>query len=235
MLASQLSDSAAFAGQELDLSALTGSWLQVRFAFDTVDDADNHFEGFYIDDVVVRASGPISCGNGLVAAACGETCDDGNVQPGDGCSASCQLEGVTDQLFFSGTALGGTIEITVGGIPLSVPTLAGQSSEEVAAAVAAAINADPELQQQAVSAVSSLDVLFVLGGAIEGFSSSDPGIGVQRFEPLPALPGHGQKMLVLLLFVCGSALAAGLGPRVARSFRKTKILRRGNRRGERSG
>jgi hypothetical protein len=149
----------------------------------------------------------------------------------DGCSASCQLEGVTDQLFFSGTAQGGTIEITVSGIPLSVPILAGQSSEEVAAALAAAINAAPGLQQQAISAVSSLDVLFVLGGAIEDFSSSDPGIEIQRFEPLPALPGHGQKMLVLLLFLCGSALAAGLGPRAARSFRKTRILRRGTRKG----
>jgi cysteine-rich repeat protein len=217
VLASQLADSAAFAGEELDLSALTGGLLQVRFAFDTVDDADNHFEGFYVDDVLIRASGPITCGNGLVAASCGETCDDGNIQAGDGCSASCQLEGVTDQLFFSGTALGGAIQITVSGVSLSVPTLAGQSSEEVAAAVAAAINADPGLQQQGISAVSSLDVLFLLGGAIEGVSSSDPGIGVQRSEPLPALPGHGLQMLALLLFLCGSALAAGRGLRAARS------------------
>ena len=32
------------------------------------------------------------CGNGLVDAAAGETCDDGNTTPGDGCDANCQVE-----------------------------------------------------------------------------------------------------------------------------------------------
>jgi cysteine-rich repeat protein len=32
------------------------------------------------------------CGDGYVNAAAGEQCDDGNTTPGDGCSASCQIE-----------------------------------------------------------------------------------------------------------------------------------------------
>jgi cysteine-rich repeat protein len=119
VLDSQLPDSSVFTERQHDLSALGGGLLQVRFAFDTVDEVDNHFEGFYVDDVTIRASGPIVCGNGMAAAACGETCDDGNGLGGDGCSATCQLEGVTDQVVFSGTALGGFIEITVSGVERS--------------------------------------------------------------------------------------------------------------------
>ncbi len=32
------------------------------------------------------------CGDGTVQGGCGETCDDGNTDPGDGCSATCVLE-----------------------------------------------------------------------------------------------------------------------------------------------
>ena len=39
---------------------------------------------------------PPRCGNGWTEA--GETCDDGNRENGDGCSASCQLEGLSAQL-----------------------------------------------------------------------------------------------------------------------------------------
>ncbi|HEX7599473.1 MAG TPA: DUF4215 domain-containing protein, partial [Polyangia bacterium] len=36
------------------------------------------------------SGGPVVCGDGLVGV--GETCDDGNLLPSDGCSATCQLE-----------------------------------------------------------------------------------------------------------------------------------------------
>lgn len=32
------------------------------------------------------------CGNGILNPAVGEQCDDGNLQPGDGCSAICTIE-----------------------------------------------------------------------------------------------------------------------------------------------
>lgn len=201
VLASQLPEAASFAATELDLSALTGGLVQVRFAFDTVDDANNHFEGFYVDDAVIRASGPILCGNGFTAAACGETCDDGNTQGGDGCSDTCELEGVTDLAVFSGVAQGGSIDITVSGVALSVLTSAGDSSTDVAAAVAAAINADPTLQGLGVAAVASLDVLYVLGGSIDAAASNDPGIQVQVSAAVPALGPPGALALVVALLL----------------------------------
>jgi cysteine-rich repeat protein len=36
---------------------------------------------------------PETCGDGTVQGSCGEECDDGNNDDGDGCSADCQLEG----------------------------------------------------------------------------------------------------------------------------------------------
>jgi cysteine-rich repeat protein len=199
VIAAQLPDRAVFTEREFDLSGLWGSLLQVRFSFDTVDDAENHFEGFYVDDVMVRASGPITCGNGLTAGACGETCDDGNTQGGDGCSSACQLEGVTDQATFSGTALGGSIEIVVSEVPLSVPTSAGESSASVAAAVAAAINGDPALQGLGVSAASGLEVLFVIAGTIDAVASTDPGIEISTAPPISALPQLARLALALVL------------------------------------
>jgi cysteine-rich repeat protein len=34
------------------------------------------------------------CGNGIIDAPAGETCDDGNIDSGDGCSEECLIEGV---------------------------------------------------------------------------------------------------------------------------------------------
>jgi cysteine-rich repeat protein len=94
VLESPLPEQASLAARSYSLSAFAGDVIELRFGFDTVDDNANHFEGFYVDDVTVAAAAGPVCGNGLVAASCGETCDDGNLSGGDGCSASCQLEGV---------------------------------------------------------------------------------------------------------------------------------------------
>ncbi len=201
VLAPQLPDQGSFAARHFDLSAFAGDVIQLRFGFDTVDDGANHFEGFYVDDAAVQVAGGPVCGNGLAAASCGETCDDGNAQGGDGCSASCRLEGVTDSRSFVGTAAGGTIEITVSGVALLVPTGAGQSAAAVATAVAAAIEASPALQALGVSAASSLAALFVLGGTIDAAISTDPGIAILPGPPVPvpSLGLAGRIALALLL------------------------------------
>ena len=49
---------------------------------------DSYIEGFFTGDIYVAV-----CGNGIVDT--GETCDDGNVVSGDGCSSSCIIEVVT--------------------------------------------------------------------------------------------------------------------------------------------
>jgi cysteine-rich repeat protein len=212
VLAAQLPDQAGFAPLRLDLSAFAGDVIQVRFGFDTVDDDANHFEGFYVDDAAVLAAGAPVCGNGLAAAVCGETCDDGNAQGGDGCSAGCQLEGVTDRRTFAGIAQGGAIELTVSGVALAVPTVAGQSAAAVAAAVAGAIEASAELQALGVSAASSAAELLVLGGTVQAASSHDPGITILA-GPVPAVPAlsrAGRLALAIALGgLAGLALPAG--------------------------
>jgi cysteine-rich repeat protein len=205
VLEPQLADQASFAERRYDLSAFAGDVIQLRFGFDTVDDNANHFEGFYVDDAtVLAAAGPV-CGNGLAAASCGETCDDGNGVSGDGCSAGCQLEGVTDQRSFAGTAQGGTIELTVSGVALSVQTFAGESAAAVAAAVAAAIVGSAELQALGVSAASSLAELFVIGGTIDAAASTDPGIAILAPPAVPALLPGGRIALALVLGVTALA------------------------------
>ena len=37
---------------------------------------------------------PCNCGDGILSTSCGEQCDDGNDMNGDGCSSTCQCEGV---------------------------------------------------------------------------------------------------------------------------------------------
>jgi cysteine-rich repeat protein len=213
VLESPLPDRAAFTPRQFDLSPFLGGPIQVRFTFDTVDDVANQFEGFYVDDVAVRAAGAPVCGNGLAAHACGETCDDGNAQDGDGCSSGCQLEGVTDQRSFSGTAAGGSIELVVSGVPLSVPTFAEDSSEVVAAAVAAAINGDPALQSLGVSAAASLSVVFVIDGDIESAESTDPGIEITGPPAVSALQPLATLALALLICVALCLRPRRLPPR----------------------
>jgi cysteine-rich repeat protein len=212
VLAPQLPDQASFVERRFDLSAFAGDVIQVRFGFDTVDEDANHFEGFYVDDAAVRAAGGPVCGNGLAAASCGETCDDGNAQGGDGCSASCRLEGVTDARTFAGTAQGGAVEITVSGVALVVPTSAGQSAAAVAAAVAAAIEGSPALQTLGVSAASSLAVLFVLGGTIDSAVSTDPGIAILPGPALP-VPSLGLAGRIALAALLGAIALVGAGRR----------------------
>lgn len=64
----------------------------VSITFGTRSDGGLEFGGWSLADVcVVAVDGPVSgCGNGVVEAP--EACDDGNVIPGDGCDASCQIE-----------------------------------------------------------------------------------------------------------------------------------------------
>jgi hypothetical protein len=156
VLESPLPDVGSFTDRTFDLSAFSDDLIKVRFTFDTVDDNANHFEGFYVDDVAVGGVGPPVCGNGLAAPAC------------------------------SGTGEGGSIDITVSGVPLNVPTFAGDSSITVASRVAQAINDDPTLQGMGVSAVYSVSRVDVIGGTIDSVTSNDPGITIA--EEVPALP-----------------------------------------------
>jgi cysteine-rich repeat protein len=199
-LESQLPDAGAFTKKNHDLSAFDGDQIQVRFGFDTVDGNQNTFEGFYVDDVAVQGMGAPVCGNGMAAHLCSEACDDGNTVGGDGCSAACQAEGVTDQGFFSGTGQGGSIAITVNGVALNVTTTAGDSAATVASRVSGAINGNGTLQGLGVTATWDGARLDVIAGAIGALTSNDPGIqATHGAGSVPTLSGLGAAFLVFLL------------------------------------
>jgi cysteine-rich repeat protein len=142
------------------------------------------------------------CSDGAPAA--GEQCDDGNLADGDGCSGACQIE-VADSWEFFGFFTAGTVRFNVNGVPLQVPTLPGETAEEVASKVADAINADPTLSQAAVFGFATASTV-VTNGLITGRL-------VTIAIPVPALTGWGLGLLSLLLGATAFLLARGSAPR----------------------
>ena len=80
-----------FADFDLATHAASG---KVKLRFELQADEGLQFGGWTLDDVcvVALAQGPgdPNCGNGAVDT--GESCDDGNITDGDGCSAVCETE-----------------------------------------------------------------------------------------------------------------------------------------------
>lgn len=111
------------------------------------------------------------CGNGTLEA--GEQCDDDNIAFFDGCAGNCRLESALPPLV--GTAVGGSIRLTIDGVAVEVPTLPGQSAADVASAVADAINLSTALQAlYAAAAAHNADV--VVTGAVDAFAVDDDGL-----------------------------------------------------------
>ena len=82
---------------------------------------------------------------------------------------------VSTPISFSGTAVGGTIEITVGAVFLQLVTVSGQTAQHVAAAVAAAINGDSTLAAAGVTA-GSAGTTVSTNGSITSLNISDAGL-----------------------------------------------------------
>ncbi|MFQ5506503.1 MAG: FG-GAP repeat domain-containing protein, partial [Planctomycetota bacterium] len=103
---------------------------------------------------------------------------------------------------FSGVAQGGTVDTTVAGAHLVVPTTSGQSAAAIAMALAAAINADPLLSAAGIGALVAGSTV-TTNGAITSTTITDPGIDYSAaISSIPALsrPEIG-LLLVLLLWV----------------------------------
>ena len=132
------------------------------------------------------------CADGSVQSE--EECDDGNLIDADGCSRTCRNE---SRQSLSGTAAGGDVEITIEGVTLLIPTLAGESATEVADHIAAAIEADPTLADRDVVATAIGDEV-VVGGSIESFIISDIGLTPPQVPLGPYAPG------LLLLAMLGA-------------------------------
>jgi hypothetical protein len=101
---------------------------------------------------------------------------------------------------FSGTAQGGSFDFTVGGVFLSVTTTNGQSAASVAAAVAAAINADATLSAGGVTATAVGDQVILTGGLFTSTEINDAGISHEGVG-IPALSWPGGALFLLLVSV----------------------------------
>jgi hypothetical protein len=114
----------------------------------------------------------------------------------------------------------GSFETTIGPSPSSaegsvlvqVATSPGESPEDVAANVAAAINANSTLQAQGISAVASGSRVDIEGGVIHGASATDPDLSFVLVAtegqpaPVPLLTPGATAGLALLLGVVGLVL-----------------------------
>jgi spore coat protein A len=88
------------------------------------------------DHEMMRQFQSVLCGDAQLDPA--ETCDDGGTAALDGCGTSCDVE---EFVRFGGTAAGGSVSVIVGGQLVTITTTAGQTAEQVAQALAAAMNA----------------------------------------------------------------------------------------------
>jgi cysteine-rich repeat protein len=81
--------------QDVDLAQYTASG-KVKLKFQITSDEGLEFAGWNVDEVCLVIPGAPSqnCGNGNLDTD--EVCDDGNTADGDGCSATCQMEGGDD-------------------------------------------------------------------------------------------------------------------------------------------
>jgi cysteine-rich repeat protein len=142
------------------------------------------------DHEMMRQFQTISCGNGALEPT--EECDDGNTTAGDGCADSCESE---DSVTFLGVAAGGDVTITVDGVVVVVPTSAGQTTSQVAAAVAAALDADPILSGAGVTAFADGNRV-VTTGTIDSVVSNDAGLSIAP-PPVPSLSPPALALLAL--------------------------------------
>jgi spore coat protein A len=146
------------------------------------------------DHEMMREFRTVQCGNGALEP--GEACDDGNTTSGDGCYATCDLE---ESLTLYGLAQGGSVSVTVEGVLVAVATTAGQTPADVVAALAAAIDADPTLSAQGISAVAIGDRL-VTNGALGGITIADPGLSTQPPQ-VPSISAWGLAAAALLMLL----------------------------------
>jgi spore coat protein A len=130
---------------------------------------------------MMRQFQTVSCGDGEMDPT--EQCDDGNTAPWDACSPGCDRE---QFVAFGGLAQGGGASVTVAGIVVSIPTSAGQTSAQVAAALAAAINGNASLQALGITATAYGGQLYV-NGVVTNIALGDPGL----INPLTLAVGPG--------------------------------------------
>ncbi|MGD8376983.1 MAG: multicopper oxidase domain-containing protein, partial [Acidobacteriota bacterium] len=123
------------------------------------------------DHEMMRQFQTVRCGDAELDPT--EACDDGGKVPADGCSADCEDE---EFVVLGGSAAGdGGVSVVVAGQTITVNPTAGMTAAEVAAALAAAINADPGLAALGITALTS-DGKLVVNAPVEDVLIGDGGI-----------------------------------------------------------
>ena len=141
----------------------------------------------------VPANCASQCGNGVQDV--GEQCDDGNNLSFDGCAANCRTETVLQHL--EGTADGGQLNLILDGVDINVVTASGQTAEDVAGAVVAAVNNNTALQ--AISSIAANDQgQIVVTGEVEQFDVQDAGL-ISAATGVTQVPLHWSWRVALLL------------------------------------
>ena len=155
------------------------------------NDGDTNAGAAYVVSV---DGGPAVCGDGALDPE--EVCDDGNALDGDGCSRTCRIE---ESALFLGYPAGGTIDVRVDGVDLSVVARSGFGAEQLARDVADAILADATLQARQVFAYTRPGGRIVVGGRLTVDTSGEPGLSATR---LPLVPSQ------TLVFLGGNAIGS---------------------------
>jgi hypothetical protein len=115
-----------------------------------------------------------------------------------------------------GTAQGGEIRITIEGTLVVLVTLAGQSAEEVAIALAEVITFDPTLSSTGVSA-SALGSQVAINATVDSLVIDDPGLGPTPTATPTPTPTPTPEPGVMLQLVSGGVGLAWLNKRRRRS------------------
>jgi hypothetical protein len=109
---------------------------------------------------------------------------------------------INSGLQITGTAAGGTLTLLIDGVTVVVVLTPGMTAEQVAAAIAAAINANNTLRQMGIVAVSEGDTFFT-NGLLTDKTNTDPGITLSSPFAVPALTGIGLALITGLLAAVG--------------------------------
>jgi hypothetical protein len=106
-----------------------------------------------------------------------------------------QAFAANDVLQVTGTAQGGTITLVVNGVTVVVHTTSGQSADEVAEAIAAAIRAALGLSTQGIAGVAAGPSVQTNGDFQGSPVVTDPGLPVGGVTAVPALPPAALALL----------------------------------------
>jgi cysteine-rich repeat protein len=104
------------------------------------------------DHEMMRQFQTVPCGDAELDPL--EACADGNLKNLDGCTSTCSIEAFVELEGVATGTGGGRVDLVIAGELIRVNTQSGDTAEEIAAALAAAINANAKLQALRLSATA---------------------------------------------------------------------------------